>query len=44
LSALALIVAILLTGIVAKFNEGWWAILILVALCLLLAAGRRGSR
>lgn len=44
LSALILILAILLTGIFAKLNEGWWAILTVVALCLLLAAPRRGRR
>ncbi|MFB9268549.1 hypothetical protein ACFFWD_36435 [Bradyrhizobium erythrophlei] len=44
LGVLALILAILLTGILAKLNQAWWAILIVLVLCALLAGLRRGSR
>ena len=37
LGALLLILAILLTGILTKLNEAWWAILTVLGLCVLLA-------
>ncbi len=42
--ALLLILAILLTGVLAKLNQAGWAIPIVLALCALLAGSRRGPR
>jgi hypothetical protein len=39
-----LIVAILLTGILSKLNEAFWAIVTVLALCVLLAGLHRRAR
>jgi len=44
LGAVLLIIAILLTGILSKLNEAFWAIVTLVLLCALLVGLHRRSR
>jgi hypothetical protein len=44
LRAVLLIVAILLTGILSKLNEALWAIVTVLALCVLLAGLHRRAR
>jgi hypothetical protein len=44
LGAVLLIIAILLTGILSKLNEAFWAIVTVVILCVLLAGLHRRPR
>jgi hypothetical protein len=39
-----LIIAIILTGILSKLNEAFWAIVAMIILCVLLAGLHRRSR
>ncbi len=44
LGAVLLVIAILVTGILSKLNEAFWAMVTVVLLCILLAGLHRRSR